>query len=57
MTAVNRWLAYRVCPVCKAATGDACTALSGLTAAGKTYVAAELDHAHIARKLRKERRA
>lgn len=50
------WTAYRSCPVCKAATGTACAAMSGRIVGGQTDgIRTPLPRAHVARKRRSGR--
>lgn len=44
------WTAYRACPTCKAASGEACRTMSGRVVGGRPDGAAQpLSHAHVAR--------
>lgn len=46
------WDDYRLCPVCKARTGQACRALTGYVTGGRPgFVATELTRPHSSRPL------
>jgi len=50
------WTVYRLCPVCRRASGDACVSLSGAVAGGRPDgILTEITHAHAARRRRSGR--